>query len=40
MGYVPTGLSQPGTRLFADLRGKRVPVAVARLPFITPRYKK
>lgn len=40
MGYVPTELSKPGTRLFAELRGKRVGVSVASLPFITPRYKK
>ena len=40
MGYVPTTLSATGTRLFAELRGKRVPVTVASLPFITPRYKK
>lgn len=40
MGYIPAELSQPGTRLFAELRGKRVPVTVASLPFITPRYKK
>jgi len=40
MGYVPAELSKPGTRLFAELRGKRVGVSVANLPFITPRYKK
>lgn len=40
MGYVPTELSKPGTLLFAELRGKRVGVSVASLPFITPRYKK
>lgn len=40
MGYVPIDLSKPGTRLFADLRGKRVPVTVATLPFIIPSYKK
>lgn len=40
MGYVPADLSKPGTRLFAELRGKRVRVSVASLPFITPRYKK
>ena len=40
MGYVPADLSKPGTRLFAELRGKRVGVSVASLPFITPRYKK
>lgn len=40
MGYVATRLSQTGTRLFVDLRGKRVPVTVATLPFITPGYKR
>lgn len=40
MGYVATNLSEPGTRLFVDLRGKRVPVTVATLPFITPGYKR
>ena len=40
MGYVDTALSAAGTRLFADLRGKRVAVTVATLPFITPRYKR
>jgi aminomethyltransferase len=40
MGYVPAELSRPGTRLCAELRGKRVGVSVASLPFITPRYKK
>lgn len=40
MGYVASSLSETGTRLFAELRGKRLPVAVASLPFITPRYKR
>lgn len=40
MGYVTTALAQSGTRLFAELRGKRLPVTVADLPFITPRYKR
>ncbi|MBP9181640.1 MAG: glycine cleavage system aminomethyltransferase GcvT [Fuscovulum sp.] len=40
MGYVATSLSEPGTRLFAEVRGKRLPVTVATLPFITPRYKR
>lgn len=40
MGYVPAALAEPGTRLFADVRGKRLPVLVAPLPFITPRYKR
>lgn len=40
MGYVASGLAAAGTRLFAELRGKRLPVTVAALPFITPRYKR
>ncbi len=40
MGYVATSIAQPGTRLFAELRGKRLPVTVATLPFITPGYKR
>ena len=40
MGYVAASLAEPGTRLFAELRGKRLPVAVATLPFVTPRYKR
>ncbi|KAB2884318.1 MAG: glycine cleavage system aminomethyltransferase GcvT [Albidovulum sp.] len=40
MGHVATSLSEPGTRLYAEVRGKRLPVTVATLPFITPRYKR
>lgn len=40
MGYVAASLAEPGTRLFAELRGRRLPVVVAALPFITPRYKR
>lgn len=40
MGYVTTNLAAPGTRLFAELRGKRLPVTVATLPFVTPCYKR
>lgn len=40
MGYVATPLAAVGTKLFAELRGKRLPVTVAALPFITPRYKR
>jgi aminomethyltransferase len=40
MGYVPAPLANPGTRVFAELRGNRVPAAVATLPFIAPRYKR
>jgi aminomethyltransferase len=40
MGYVPADATAPGTRVFAEVRGKRLPVAVAALPFIAPRYKR
>lgn len=40
MGYVPTTLATPGTRVFAELRGKRVPAAVAALPFVAAKYKR
>ena len=40
MGYVPTALAEPGTRLFAEVRGKRLPVTVAKLPFTPPGFKR
>ncbi len=40
MGYVPAALAATGTRLFADVRGKRLPVAVADMPFVKPNYKR
>lgn len=39
MGYVPAGTAT-GTTLYGDVRGKRLPVTVADLPFHTPRYKR
>ena len=40
MGYVPAGLAAIGTRLFAEVRGKKLPVTVATMPFVTPNYKR
>ena len=40
MGYVRRALAQPGTRLFAEVRGARVPVAVHALPFTPHRFRK
>jgi aminomethyltransferase len=40
MGYVPIDLAAPGTRVSARLRGKMLPVTVARMPFITPGYRR
>ncbi|HSF95078.1 MAG TPA: glycine cleavage system aminomethyltransferase GcvT [Thermohalobaculum sp.] len=40
MGYVPTALAATGTRLFAEVRGKKLPVTVAAMPFVKPGYKR
>jgi aminomethyltransferase len=40
MGYVVRSELEPGTTLCADVRGKRVPVAVSELPFVEPNYKR
>jgi aminomethyltransferase len=40
MGYVMASFAETGTRLFVEVRGKRLPVTVADLPFITPRYRR
>jgi glycine cleavage system T protein (aminomethyltransferase) len=40
MGYVPTSLSAPGTKFFAEVRGKRLPATVAPLPFVQHHYKR
>lgn len=40
MGYVPTALSAPGTKLFAEVRGKRLPATVTPLPFVQHHYKR
>ena len=40
MGYVPAALSAEGTRVFAEVRGKKLPMIVAQTPFITQNYKR
>ena len=40
MGYVTRAASEPGTRLWAELRGKRLPVTVCELPFRPSTYKR
>jgi aminomethyltransferase len=40
MGYLPAALAEVGKRIFAEVRGKRLPVTVAALPFIPHRYKR
>lgn len=40
MGYVPASLAGADTLLFADVRGKRLAVRVAKLPFVANTYKR
>lgn len=40
MGYVSAPLAAPGTKLFADVRGTRIPVDIHALPFTQHRYRK
>ena len=40
MGYVPAAQAAPGTRLLASLRGKMLPVTVAKMPFVKAGYKR
>ncbi|MEZ5781693.1 MAG: glycine cleavage system aminomethyltransferase GcvT [Rhizobiaceae bacterium] len=40
MGYVPVELAKAGTRVFADVRGARIPMDVHSLPFTPHRYRK
>ena len=40
MGYVAREQSAPGARVFAEVRGKRMPVEVCTLPFVPHHYKR
>ena len=40
MGYVPTASSALGTKLFAEVRGQRLPLQVAAMPFVKNTYKR
>lgn len=40
MGYVAAGLDKVGTSLWGEVRGKRLPVAVAPLPFVAAGFKR
>lgn len=40
MAYLPTPLATPGTRLEGEVRGKRLPVTVAEMPFHPTSYKR
>jgi aminomethyltransferase len=38
MGYLDTAFSTLGTSVFAEVRGKKLPMTVSRMPFIEQRY--
>jgi aminomethyltransferase len=40
MGYVRRDLAAAGTRLFAEVRGKRLAVTVVDMPFWPTRYRR
>ena len=40
MGYVDSAFSAAGTALFGELRGKRLPLSVAPLPFVPANFKR
>lgn len=40
MGYVDKTLATTGTRIFGEVRGKRVALRVCDLPFVPHRYKR
>jgi aminomethyltransferase len=40
MGYVAAALAVPGTALAAEVRGRALPVTVAPLPFVPPRFQR
>ncbi|MCK1476307.1 glycine cleavage system aminomethyltransferase GcvT [Bradyrhizobium sp. 197] len=40
MGYVPTGQSALGAQIFAEVRGQRLPLQIAAMPFVKNTYKR
>ena len=40
MGYVPAALAAPDTRVFAEVRGQRMALRIAQLPFVPAGYKR
>jgi aminomethyltransferase len=39
MGYVSRDAAVPNMQLFAEMRGKRLPLTVSKLPFMPTHYK-
>jgi Glycine cleavage system T protein (aminomethyltransferase) len=40
MGYVDAGSAGIGTSLWGEVRGKRLPLTVAKLPFVAANFKR
>jgi aminomethyltransferase len=40
MGYLPAALATPGSLVFAELRGQRLPLRIAPMPFVPNTYKR
>jgi aminomethyltransferase len=40
MGYLPASLKSPGGLVFAELRGQRLPLRIASMPFVPNTYKR
>ena len=40
MGYVPANLAEPGTMVWGEVRGRRMPARVAKLPFVPANFKR
>jgi aminomethyltransferase len=40
MGYLPTSHATAGALVFAELRGQRLPLRVATMPFVPNTYKR
>lgn len=40
MGYVPSDMAAPGTQIYGEVRGKRLPVQVVSLPFVPANFKR
>jgi aminomethyltransferase len=40
MGYLPASLATPGTQIFAEVRGQRLPLKTATTPFVPNTYRR
>ena len=40
MGYISTEFSEEGTKIFAEVRGKRLPANVSKMPSVAANFKR